>query len=77
MRNPGAAALRLGRRFLGVEVDAETFAIAKARLAEIPPFGEIQRNCAHGHKIQKPPKYQQLGNPIAKARLAGLTLDME
>jgi DNA modification methylase len=31
----GAAALRLGRRFLGVEVDEQAYATAKARLSAI------------------------------------------
>ena len=30
----GIAALRLGRRFIGVEIDADTFAVAKRRLAD-------------------------------------------
>jgi 16S rRNA G966 N2-methylase RsmD len=68
----GAAALKLGRKFVGCEIDAKAFQLCKARLAEIPPFSEIQRNCANWRKIQKPPKYQQFRNPIAKARLAEL-----
>jgi 16S rRNA G966 N2-methylase RsmD len=32
----GAAALKLGRRFVGVEVDPQAFALAKARIAALP-----------------------------------------